>query len=108
MTSKKQFWILVFLASLVVHGVFCVQAISVVDQGGMVRADPAFFPIFFFPHTLLMYCLPPRYPFSYQGAALHTDWWSFLGKLVVAYPASLAYGAVVASIGRLIRSRRAA
>jgi hypothetical protein len=102
MTRKKQFWFTAFLASVVIHSVFCIQALSVAHQAGLVRADTAFFPILFFPHTLLMYFLPPSYPFSEQGGVLHIDWWSFAGKLVVAYPASFAYGLVVALFGLYI------
>jgi hypothetical protein len=103
MTRKKKFWLTAFFASIVFHCVFCIQALSVAHQGGLVRADTAFFPIFFFPHTLLMYFLPPSDPFSsYQDGSLHIDWWSFVGKLVVAYPASFAYGVVVAAIAPFI------
>ena len=109
MTRKMRFWFMAFLASIVVHCVFCIQAMTVATKGGMVRADTAFFPILFLPHTLLIYFLPPSYPFSYEGAILHIDWWSFIGKLVVAYPASFAYGAIVAAIGVLMwRGKRQA
>src|SRR5258708_4315837 len=97
MSQKKQFWLVAFLTSVFVHAVFCVQAASVADQGGLINSGIPFFPVFFLPHTVLIYFLPPCDPFSYHGGILEIDRWCFAGKLAAAYPASLMYGIVLAA-----------
>lgn len=91
-------------ASLFLHAVFCFQAISAAERGGMVRN--AFFMIFYFPHVVLMYFLPPAYPIGQSGGVVRVDWLRFTEKLAVAYPASLLYGLVAGAFWWFIRRRR--
>jgi hypothetical protein len=93
-------------ASILVHVVFCLQAITVADRGGMVRNT--FFMLLYYPHVLLMYFLPPAYPIGNSHGVVQVDWLRFAGKLAVAYPASLLYGLVAGAFSCFIRGRRTA
>jgi len=106
MSHKRQFWFSAILISIFVHVIFCLQAASVADQGGLINSSKPLFPIFFFPHTVLVYFLPPCDPFPYHGGVLEVDRWCFAGKLAAAYPASLLYGVVLAASVSFIRKRK--
>jgi hypothetical protein len=89
-----RFW-LTICAAVVVHFVFVLQLLIALPEQGLVLHQLG---VFFLPHMMLMYCLPPRCDWSSQG----TDWWGVVGKIIDAVPASLLYGFVVqASVGQL-------
>jgi hypothetical protein len=98
-TPSKRRWMVTIGASLVIHAVFCTQAVSAVraGKGGLV-ADEVFL-IAFLPHYMAMYFLPPSWPVMI-GAGI--DWWRVAGKLTVSYPASLLYGWVVGAVWHLV------
>jgi hypothetical protein len=100
----KCFWLVALLASLVVHTLFCIQAYSAASQGGMVLN--IFCSFLFYPHVILVFFLPPEYPFNLSGGTVVIDWLRFAGKLVVAYPASLLYGWLVSAIWHSLRRRK--
>jgi hypothetical protein len=104
MTANQQRWVVIIAVSLVIHTVFCTQAISTAraSAGGLVANE--FFLLAFLPHYMLMYFLPPNWPIV-NGTDI--DWWRIAGKLAVAYPASLLYGWFVGAlcylVGTLVR-----
>jgi hypothetical protein len=92
--TRFRFW-LATCAAVVVHLVFVLQLLAALPKHGLVLHA---FGVFFFPHMMLMYCLPPAFDWSSQG----TDWWGIVGKIIDAAPASLLYGfAVQAFVGQL-------
>ena len=92
------------ISSLLIHSVFSLQALSVAEQGGMIRNT--FFMLLFYPQVSLMYFLPPTDPIGYSGGAVVVDWLRFAGKLVVAYPASLLYGLAVGAVWYFLFGRK--
>lgn len=92
------------VSSLLIHGIFSLQALSVVGQGGMIRNT--FFMLLFYPHVLLMFFLPPIDPIGYSGGVVVVDWLRFAGKLAVAYPASPLYGLAVGAVWHFLRRRK--
>jgi hypothetical protein len=88
-TCQKRFryW-LAICAAIVVHLVFVLQLLAALPKHGLVLHALG---VFFLPHMMLMYCLPPRFDWSSQGI----DWWGIVGKIIDAAPASLFYGFVV-------------
>ena len=57
--------------------------------------------VIFLPHVLLMYFLPPGYPFNDQIV----NNWKIIGKIVDAFPASILYGVFLVLLGNCVRSR---
>lgn len=107
MKQPKHLWVIAVLASIVIHFIFCVQAVSVAEQGGMVCNE--LFMLLFFPHVMLMYFLPPAYPIQHASdGVVVVDWVRFAGKLAIAYPASLAYGMGISALWYLICMKKAA
>jgi hypothetical protein len=94
----------VFISSLLIHIVFSLQALSVAEQGGMIRNT--LFMLLFYPHVLLMYFLPPAKPIGYSGAVVAVDWFRFVGKLAVAYPASLLYGLACGAVRHFLIGKK--
>jgi hypothetical protein len=103
MNANSKRWVVTFAASLVIHAVFCIQAVSaaLAGTGGLVTND--FFMIAFLPHNLAMYFLPPTWPII-NGEEI--DWWRVSGKLAVSYPASLLYGWLVGAGWQLVHCLR--
>jgi hypothetical protein len=101
MSANGERWIVTFAASLVIHTVFCAQAVSaaLAGTGGLVANK--FFMIAFLPHYMAMYFLPPKWPMI-NGADI--DWWRVSGKLAVNYPASLLYGWAVGAVWHLVHN----
>ena len=65
------------------------------------------FLLLFQPHYILMYFLPPDDPIDLTGGIVTVDWFCFVGKLVVAYPASLLYGCILSAGWWFIRRKNA-
>jgi hypothetical protein len=103
MTHDRKFWWIAVLTSLAVHAGFCLQAFSAAAEGGMVRSP--LFMFLFSPHCMLMFFLPPAYPIDLSGGVVSVDWLLFVGKLLIAYPASLLYGCAVSALWFLIRRK---
>lgn len=102
MTIEKQSSLVAVLASLPIHSLFCYQAVNAAAKGGMIQGK-LLYKLIFLPHTVLMYFLPPDYPFlSGDGGTIMVDWRRFSGKLAVAFPASLVYGFVFGGIWYLL------
>ena len=83
------------IAGVLVHTVFCAQAIYAAQDrlGGMAAHDGlllAFLPQYFF-----MFFLPPAWPSAQAG---NDYWWCVAGKLTVSLPASLLYGWVIGAV----------
>jgi len=90
---------------LLIHVVFCVQAYLPLQQGGMVSDGPWLW--IYYPHYLLVFFLPPQYPISFSGSSVRVNYLEFWGKMLVAVPASAAYGMIVAAIASaLLRLQR--
>ena len=99
MTIPRQFRSDVFGAaifSVIIHIVFCIQVFMALP-GGMASGAGL---LIFFPHYMLMFFLPPSYPIHDDGVVDYGQVW---GKLAVAFPASLAYGAIIVVILALVR-----
>src|SRR5690242_9072395 len=75
----------VLTLTLIVHLIFIGQLIVAMDQKGLVLPE---FGFLFFPHTLLMYFLPPGFDFAND----QISYLRLIGKILDAAPASLAYG----------------
>ena len=92
MKLNRQRWLIAIVVSVIVHAVFCIQAVSVARQGGLVSNVP--FGFAFLPQEFLMFFLPPAWPLHFNADRWSWDvnWWGVAGKLAVAYPASLGYG----------------
>ena len=71
-----------------VHLVFIGQLLIAMERKGLVLPE---FGVIFFPHALLMYCLPPGFTFS--GGP--TNVLRLIGKVIDAAPASLLYGLIL-------------
>jgi hypothetical protein len=85
-----KFWVYVGLVAIGIHVVFCVQAYIPLQHGGMASDGP--WLLIFSPHYMLDYFLPPSYPITYSDKGLiHVDYFDFCGKMIVAFPASIAY-----------------
>ncbi len=98
MNANQKRWIVIVASSLVIHIVFCLQAIYATHAGagGLVAND--FFLIAFLPHYMIMYFSPPNWPII---NGVDVDGWRVAGKLVVSYPASLLYGWLVGALWHL-------
>jgi hypothetical protein len=84
------------VASIAIHVLFIVQAYLSLPLGGMV--SNGFYLMLFYPHYLLDYCLPPAYPIDYVDGVMKVNYLGFWGKMLVAFPASLAYGVFLAGV----------
>lgn len=63
-------------------------------------ASNGFWLLVFFPQYMLVYGLPPAYPISSTDTGvIHVNYFDFLGKMLVAFPASVVYAIFVAGIG---------
>ena len=82
-----------FVSAVVVHIVFCLQAIAAARHGGLILNEALL--VAFAPHAFLMFFLPPQDPFAVGD---HVNWLRFVGKLADAIPASLMYGAIFAAV----------
>jgi hypothetical protein len=52
---------------------------------------------------MLDFFLPPSYPITYSAAGvIHVDYFDFWGKMVVAFPASVAYAILPVGIGTML------
>jgi hypothetical protein len=98
MTTNQKRWAVTIAASLVIHAVFCTQAISAARDGAGGLVANEFFLMSFMPHYVMMYFLPPSWPII-NGTDI--DWWRIVGKLAVSYPASLLYGWWVGALWHL-------
>jgi hypothetical protein len=85
--------------SLPVHAVFVLQACFALPGGGFIYSDWGWAELIFSPHAVLLYSLPPGYPFN--DAVV--DNWKIVGKIADAYPASLLYGAILALVYNWLR-----
>jgi hypothetical protein len=85
--TRFRLW-LATCAAIVIHLVFVLQLLAALPEHGLVLHA---FGVFFLPHMILMYYLPPRFDWLSQG----TDWWGVVGKIIDAVPASILYGFVV-------------
>lgn len=94
--NKIPNFIAVGLVSLLVHIVFCVQVFMGLPSA-MGIGSPAM--IIFFPHYILMFIFPPSYPIHDDGSV---GYWALWGKLLVAFPASLAYAFIFVGICSLL------
>jgi hypothetical protein len=88
----------VVIYSLIVHLVFILQLTAALARHGLVLRQ---FGYFFFPHTLLMYFLPPRFSFATDSL----DAVRIMGKILDAAPASLLYGLAASYVVQLIADR---
>jgi len=96
--GAARFWIAVGVVAIAIHAVFCVQAYIPLQQGGMVSDGP--WLSLYYPHYMLDFFLPPPYPISYsQSGVIHVDYLDFWGKMMVAFPASVAYALLPVGIG---------
>ena len=93
-----KFWILVGVVGIAIHAVFCYQAYLPLQQGGMASDGP--WLMIFYPHYMLDFFLPPSYPITYNNTgAIHVSYFDFWGKMIVAFPASVAYAFLPVGIG---------
>jgi hypothetical protein len=76
------------LLACIVHAFFISQLMLAMSGGGSSQGDWG--SIFFYPHLILMYILPPH-SFNEEGLT----GWKFIGKTIGTFPASLLYGAVI-------------
>jgi hypothetical protein len=91
--------------SIAIHAFFCWQAYLPLKQGGMVSNGTCL--LIFFPHYMLDFFLPPSYPISYDKAGvLHVDYFDFWGKMIVAFPASIAYALLITGLSTALMSYR--
>jgi len=81
----------------VIHTLFCIQVFMALP-GGMAMTGASL--LLFAPHYLLMFFLPPAYPIHGDGVVDYAQLW---GKLAVALPASIAYGAIIVAVLALVR-----
>ena len=103
MTFNKQRWVVTIVVSILIHFVFCAQAVAAARAGAGGMAADEFFLISFLPHYMLMYFLPPNWPIN---NLTEIDWWRVAGKLAVSYPASLLYGWIVGAVWHLVHGIR--
>ena len=92
--SNKQFRFLAsaILWSLAVHAMFILQAWFAMQERSLIYSGwPEFV---FYPHRILIFFLPPGFPFDDTVVSN----WKIVGNIADVYPASLAYGAVLAFI----------
>jgi len=91
------------IAGILIHALFCAQAIYAAQdgQGGMAAHD--FLLPAFLPHYFLMFFLPPAWPSAEAGDAY---WWCVAGKLAVSLPASLLYGWLVGAVRHVLLGPR--
>lgn len=95
--ATARFWIVLGLATFLIHAVFCVQAFLPLQRGGMASDGPWLW--IFYPHYMLMFFLPPAYPITYAGGEVQVSYLDFLGKMLVALPASVFYALPAVGIG---------
>jgi len=98
--SKPQgkFWIYVSVTSVMIHALFCIQAFLPLREGGMVSGVP--WLLIFCSQYTLDFFLPPEYPLN--GDSI--NYFHFWGKMLVAFPASLADGLLLIGCGSALRS----
>ena len=97
LTKQRKAWrvLRVLTFTIFIHSIFVAQLVVAMEQQELVLREFAFV---FYPHTILMYCLPPA--FDPQGGRV--DCLRLLGKILDAVPASLAYGFIVSYLSGLI------
>jgi len=96
--TATRFWIAVGVVGIAIHVVFCVQAYIPLRHGGMASNGP--WLLIFFPHYMLDFFLPPPDPIISIGTGpVQVNYFYFWGKMIVAFPASLAYALLLAGIG---------
>ncbi len=97
-----RFWHRVIILAIVLHLIFCIQALFALSDGGMVANS--FFLVFFYAQCLLMFFLPPRYPIIYSPSTsdFHVDYIAFCGKMIVAFPASFFYSLYFLGLIRVV------
>src|SRR5579864_1090769 len=102
--SKRAFFIGVAVVTAVIHLVFCVQAFLPLREGGMASSGP--FLLIFYPQYMLDFFVPPAYPVTGSGATLHVNYLAFVGKMLVALPASVAYAALLVGARMILAGLR--
>src|SRR5438067_5846531 len=99
--AATKFWLSVGLVAIAIHAVFCAQAYAPLQQGGMC-SDGVWFSLFY-PQYILDFVLPPAYPITYSTAGdIRVDYFDFWGKMLVAFPASVAYALLMVGISRAV------
>ena|ERR1700722_2114348 len=88
---KLCFLAVTFMGALIIHLIFILQMLSAIPEKGLVDTN---YEVVFFPHAILMYCLPPEMP-DFNGPINH---WQIAEKIIDAFPASLLYGAAIAFV----------
>jgi hypothetical protein len=89
-TAKFRFVVSVLVWACVVHAFFISRVLLAIPKRGMLSSDWEIFV--FYPQVMLMFCLPPGYPFNDQVVSN----WKIVGKLVDAFPGSVLYGVAIA------------
>ncbi|MCC7374485.1 MAG: hypothetical protein IT581_07500 [Verrucomicrobiales bacterium] len=96
------------IAGIVIHTVFCGQAIHAAQGRSGAMVDNDIVMLACIPHYFLMASFPPTWPSAALGDAY---WWCVAGKLLVSLPASLLYGwivgAVLCALRLLVRPKNA-
>jgi hypothetical protein len=96
-SAERRFWRIAIRASVPIHGAFCLQALMALPRGSLLHGwfgKSLWRFAIFFPQAMLMSFLPPKWP----ELSPEADWPRVVGKLAVAYPASLAYDMVLGAI----------
>jgi hypothetical protein len=78
----------IVIISIIVHAIFCVQVFMGLPNTMGIENGV----IVFFPHYILMSILPPSYPIHDDGSVSYLG---VCGKLIVTFPASVAYGIIL-------------
>jgi hypothetical protein len=95
---SERFWFSVGVTSLVIHAVFCMLLYPFRVGNLVANQLSGRWLLIFNPQVILVYFLPPDYWLKSDGNGVeHISYFHFWGKMLVAFPASLADSLVLVS-----------
>jgi hypothetical protein len=99
LSNKRRFVGCSIFVAFLFHAWFVLQAISAMPRRGLIDSDLDM--AVFFPHAVLMSCLPPGNPFDDNVVSK----WKVSVKFAEAFPASLVYGIMIALVFKILQSK---
>jgi hypothetical protein len=93
--TSTRIWIYTGVVGALIHATFCIYLYPY-PEGSMVSRGSGIWRLAFYPQSILVFFLPPDYWIKYgENGVAHINFIHFWGKMLVAFPASLAYALIL-------------
>ena len=91
------------ISILVIHAIFALHVLVSLPRQGMASNELLY--LFFYPHYVFMYFLPPAYPIYFTGERTTINWVEAIGKILIVLPVSAPYGLLIWPLVSSLRSK---